>query len=154
MSLSNYVVALVLSIIIEISVAYLMGYKERDRYLDQKYYDYIFDRSGNATNSIIVDGVISGVWDVYEKPKPIIKLYFFKKQNKEIMDKLISIEKKIERKSKIGRLDFLFAIGVSCVLASLPMMFIEKFRDSIIPYLFLVMGVLLMIGTNYIRERV
>ena len=29
MSLSNYVVALVLSIIIEISVAYLMGYKEK-----------------------------------------------------------------------------------------------------------------------------
>jgi hypothetical protein len=29
MSLSNYIIALVLSIIIEISVAYLMGYKEK-----------------------------------------------------------------------------------------------------------------------------
>ena len=73
--------------------------------------------------------------------------------NKEIMEKLDTIEKKINRNAKMGRLDFLFAIGFSCVLASIAIMFIEMFRDSIIPYLFLILGVLLMIGTNYVRER-
>ncbi len=66
---------------------YIMGYKERERYLDRKFYDYIFDRSGNSTNTILVDGKISGVWDVYEKPVPIIKLYFLTSQEQQIMKK-------------------------------------------------------------------
>jgi hypothetical protein len=42
---------------------YLMGYKDRERYLDLEYYNMIFDRSGNATSSILLDGQIIGVWD-------------------------------------------------------------------------------------------
>jgi len=56
---------------------YMMGYKSRERYVDLKYYDYIFDRSGNATYVILQDGVVIGIWDIIEKPDPVCKLFFF-----------------------------------------------------------------------------
>jgi hypothetical protein len=42
---------------------YLMGYKERARYLSPGYADRIFDRVGNVTSTILVDGRVVGVWD-------------------------------------------------------------------------------------------
>ena len=32
---------------------YLMGYKDRERYLDPRFKDFVFDRSGNVTNTIV-----------------------------------------------------------------------------------------------------
>lgn len=67
---------------------YIMGYKERDRYLDNEYYNYIFDRSGNATSTIINNGKIIGVWDYEEKPTPLVKVFLFEGEvNKEIEKK-------------------------------------------------------------------
>ncbi len=51
-----------------------MGYKDRDRYLDGAYYGHVYDRSGNATTSIMVDGRIAGVWDIDDKA---IGVYLF-----------------------------------------------------------------------------
>jgi len=42
---------------------YIMGYKDRKRYLDHKYYDFVFDFNGNATSTILLDGRVVGVWD-------------------------------------------------------------------------------------------
>ncbi len=42
---------------------YLMGYKIRARYLESSRTNQIFDRSGNATSTILVDGRVVGVWD-------------------------------------------------------------------------------------------
>ncbi len=42
---------------------YLMGYKNRDKYLDRKFYSYVFDLSGNATTTILHRGKVIGVWD-------------------------------------------------------------------------------------------
>jgi hypothetical protein len=53
---------------------YLMGYKDRFRYLDQRNYDYVFDRSGNATNTVLINGRIVGVWDFIE---PFVKIFLF-----------------------------------------------------------------------------
>jgi hypothetical protein len=64
---------------------YMMGYKERRRYLDYEYYDFIFDRSGNTTMTILIDGRIKGVWDVESAKEPIMKLYLFIKQKREMM---------------------------------------------------------------------
>ncbi|MFW9950276.1 MAG: DNA glycosylase AlkZ-like family protein, partial [Candidatus Thorarchaeota archaeon] len=58
---------------------YVMGYKNRERYLDKKFYEYVFDRSGNGTTTILINGSIVGVWDLIEKPKPSIKIYTFEK---------------------------------------------------------------------------
>jgi len=66
---------------------YLMGYKDRERYIEINNYEYVFDRSGNITATILLDGRIIGVWDVTEKPSPIIKLLFFSKIDENVMDK-------------------------------------------------------------------
>lgn len=68
---------------------YIMGYKERDRYLDKEYYNYIFDRSGNAVSTIINNGTIIGVWDFEEKPTPFVKIFVFEENTniKEIENK-------------------------------------------------------------------
>ena len=75
---------------------YIMGYKERERYLDKKDYNYIFDRSGNATTTILDNGEIIGIWDFEEKPIPLIKIYIFEGHSNLIKE----IEKKAE---EIGR---------------------------------------------------
>lgn len=66
---------------------YLMGYKDRERYIEINTYEYVFDRSGNVTSTILLDGRIIGVWDVTEKPSPMINLLFFSKIDENILDK-------------------------------------------------------------------
>lgn len=63
---------------------YMMGYKNRERYVDYKYYEYIYDRSGNATTSIILNGYIIGIWDIVEKPASQIKIFLFDEFNDDI----------------------------------------------------------------------
>jgi hypothetical protein len=76
---------------------YLMGYKDRNRYLDKRYNDYVFDRSGNGAASIMVDGNVAGVWDFEEKPKPLVKIYLFKKVIKDVKSEIRN------RAQEIGR---------------------------------------------------
>jgi len=64
---------------------YLMGYKEREHYLDYKHYEMVFDRSGNATSTILVDGRVAGVWDYSEKPGPTVKLLLFRQLEKRLL---------------------------------------------------------------------
>jgi DNA glycosylase AlkZ-like len=64
---------------------YLMGYKERGRYLDYEHYDLVFDRSGNSTSTILVDGRVVGVWDFGQGPKPTVKLFFFHDLEKKVL---------------------------------------------------------------------
>jgi len=66
---------------------YLMGYKDRERYIEINNYEYVFDRSGNITSTILLDGKIIGVWDVTEKPDPMVKVLFFSKIDEIILDK-------------------------------------------------------------------
>ncbi len=58
---------------------YLMGYKDRERYLEAENYHRVFDRSGNAVSSIMLNGRVAGVWDFEEDTKPTIKLFLFDK---------------------------------------------------------------------------
>jgi len=67
---------------------YIMGYKERERYLDRKHYEYVFDRSGNATSTILLDGRIIGVWDSAEYAKPLVKLFLFEKVEGDALKKI------------------------------------------------------------------
>jgi hypothetical protein len=45
---------------------YMMGYKKRQRYLLPEHEKMVFDRSGNATSVILVDGKVAGIWDCEE----------------------------------------------------------------------------------------
>jgi len=65
---------------------YLMGYKDRERYLNPKYYNYVFDRSGNATSTILLNGEVIGVWDIAEKAEPVVKLFLFEEVRKTVLD--------------------------------------------------------------------
>ncbi|MFX0114350.1 MAG: DNA glycosylase AlkZ-like family protein, partial [Candidatus Hodarchaeota archaeon] len=56
---------------------YLMGYKDRERYLHSSYYERVFDRTGNVTSTILLNGQIIGIWDFTEDPDPLVKLFFF-----------------------------------------------------------------------------
>ena len=53
---------------------YLMGYKDRERYVDADRYSCVFDRGGNATSTILADGKAVGVWDFEE---PVVKVFLF-----------------------------------------------------------------------------
>ncbi len=56
---------------------YIMGYKQRGRYMDLEEFSYVFDRSGNAAPTILVDGRIAGIWDFAANDGPAMKYYLF-----------------------------------------------------------------------------
>ncbi|MFX1364091.1 MAG: winged helix DNA-binding domain-containing protein [Promethearchaeota archaeon] len=68
--------------------SYPMGYKDRERYIDAKNYNLIFDRSGNITSTIFLDGIAVGVWDLEDKPEPMLKIFLFGSINEEYIDEL------------------------------------------------------------------
>jgi hypothetical protein len=75
---------------------YMMGYKDRERYLSQEHYDMVFDRSGNATSSILLNGQVIGVWDFAEGKNPLIKLLLFEEgTEKSALKELYSNTQKI-----------------------------------------------------------
>jgi hypothetical protein len=69
---------------------YLMGYKERERYIDLEHYDKVFDRSDNATSTILLDGRVIGVWDSAEAPDPLVKLHLFKEVDRSVLSETYS----------------------------------------------------------------
>ncbi len=64
---------------------YLMGYKDRERFLDLDRFDYVYDRGGNAVATILFDGEIIGVWDFKE---PLIKIFLFSHVEADVMRKV------------------------------------------------------------------
>ncbi|UCE36571.1 MAG: AlkZ family DNA glycosylase [Thermoplasmata archaeon] len=74
---------------------YLMGYKERKRYLAPELYTRVFDRSGNVTSTILMDGRIIGVWDFDEEKEPTVKILLFEKAESNVLKEINSQAKKI-----------------------------------------------------------
>jgi len=64
---------------------YLMGFKDRERYIDEEHYNFVFDRSGNATSTILVDGRVAGVWDF---AAPFVKTYLFHDVDEEMLKEI------------------------------------------------------------------
>jgi len=65
---------------------YLMGYRERARWLDEARAPWVFDRAGNATNVILVDGRAAGVWDVAPTGEPGVKVFLFEDPPRQVLD--------------------------------------------------------------------
>ncbi len=65
---------------------YLMGYRERGRWLDEARTAWVFDRAGNATNAILVEGRAAGVWDVVSTGEPGVKLFLFEATPGRVLD--------------------------------------------------------------------
>lgn len=68
--------------------SYLMGYKQRQRYLDPRHTNCVFDRSGNATSTILLDGEIIGVWDFEDGNPATVKLFDFEKTSPDVWEKV------------------------------------------------------------------
>ena len=66
---------------------YLMGYKSRERYLHPKHNKMVFDRSGNATSTVLMDGRVVGIWDLEER---WVKIFYFKDVGKNTHKKVRS----------------------------------------------------------------
>jgi hypothetical protein len=47
---------------------YMVAYRDRARYVDARRYNHIYDKSGNATSTILLNGKAGGVWD-FEQSK-------------------------------------------------------------------------------------
>ncbi len=75
--------------------SYLMGYKERERYLSYQHYDKVFDRSGNATSTILLDGKAVGVWDFKEGKEPAVKILLFEEIENSVLHEIRSKAQKI-----------------------------------------------------------
>ena len=96
---------------------YMMSYKNRERYISSKYYNYVYNRAGNATSTIMLNGKVIGVWDFTEKPDCFLKYYLFE----DIFPNLLTlIHKQGER---IGK----FLIGSKVKLKKC--IFMEKLTD-------------------------
>ena len=54
---------------------YVMGRLDRETMLDTDLGSYVTDRSGNVTSTIVIDGRISGVWDVTDAPDPTVRAH-------------------------------------------------------------------------------
>jgi hypothetical protein len=75
--------------------SYVMGYKDRERYLSAKYYAKVFDRSGNATSTILFGDKIVGVWDIKEDKEPSVKILLFDKIKNTALIEICSKAQKI-----------------------------------------------------------
>ena len=57
---------------------FVMGYKDRSRFLAAVDEPFVFDRSGNASSTILVHGRICGVWDAPRGKTPEVRLFAFR----------------------------------------------------------------------------
>ena len=77
--------------------SYLMGYKKRERYLSYVHYDKVFDRSGNATSTVLLDGRVVGVWDFTGGKEPFVKILLFEEVTNIVLSEIYSKAQKIGR---------------------------------------------------------
>jgi len=106
---------------------YLMAYKERGRYIKEEHYGYIYDRTGNAAASIMLNGEIIGVWDLVGKDDPLVKVFLMRMVNDEIMGWIYQMAEKMgefmaERSVRVKRVRDMVPVseqGVGKVLSPL-----------------------------------
>jgi hypothetical protein len=67
---------------------YIMGYKNRLRFIDEAYYNYVFDRFGNAAPVILLNGEVIGIWDVADEKK-LVKFFLFNQTGDKIYERII-----------------------------------------------------------------
>ncbi|MFW9873176.1 MAG: winged helix DNA-binding domain-containing protein [Candidatus Thorarchaeota archaeon] len=67
---------------------YPMGYKNRDKYIDRNNYNNVFDKSGNISATILLNGMVIGVWDTENKKIPVIKIFLFQPLGGELRNQL------------------------------------------------------------------
>ena len=72
-----------------------MGHKDRERYVKEEHYNYLFDRSGNATSAILLNGVVIGIWDFVSSKESTIKIFFLEKPDASIKKQVMEEAKRV-----------------------------------------------------------
>src|SRR5215213_428031 len=68
---------------------YIMGYKFRSHYLPEKWADFIYDKSGNSTSVVMIEGSAGGIWDMEPKGVELnVKIALFERGNQITWDEL------------------------------------------------------------------
>ena len=67
---------------------YVMGYKNRNRFMNEAFSDFVYDRFGNAAPVIILQGEMIGIWDI-EDENNLVKFFLFEQLEEEIYEKVI-----------------------------------------------------------------
>ena len=73
----------------------VMGYKDRSWFLSREHAPFIFDRSGNATSTILVDGQVAGVWDHALDPEPVVMVLLLEARDNAVLTKVRSEAQRI-----------------------------------------------------------
>lgn len=69
--------------------AYLMAYKNRARYVPDRWYDYVYAKTGDATSTVLLNGIVGGIWDFQEEKKTlIVKVALFEQAQPEVWREL------------------------------------------------------------------
>jgi len=66
---------------------YIMGYKERSRFLQPSKYGKVFDRAGNALPTVLYDGCVIGVW-IEDSKRHALRVLLFDKLDKGFANQL------------------------------------------------------------------
>jgi hypothetical protein len=74
---------------------YLMGHKDRERLVEEEHYNYMFDRSGNATSCILLNGKVIGIWDFVSSKESKIKIHFLEKPEAAVKQKVLDEVKRV-----------------------------------------------------------
>jgi hypothetical protein len=64
---------------------YMMAYRNRNRYLQRSDHHHTYDRGGNVTQTILVDGRIAGTWDI-DKNEATVKYHLFRQEEESCED--------------------------------------------------------------------
>jgi hypothetical protein len=73
---------------------YLLGYQDRNRYIEARYADRAFDQTGNVTSTILLNGCVIGVWDLISE-NCLMKLFLFRAVNDEAREAIESAARQI-----------------------------------------------------------
>jgi hypothetical protein len=73
---------------------YVVGHKIRDRYIVPQFYPFVFDRSGNSANTVVINGRLSGVWDC-PLAERTIKFFLFEETDVATRKKIVADAKLI-----------------------------------------------------------
>ena len=66
---------------------YVMGYKERSRFLQPSKYGKVFDRAGNALPTVLYDGCVIGVW-IEDSKRHALRVLLFDGVDKGLINQL------------------------------------------------------------------
>jgi hypothetical protein len=75
---------------------YIMGYKERSRFLHPSKYGKVFDRSGNALPTVLYHGCVIGVW-IENSKRHALRVLLFDRVDKGFANQLESEGEKLSR---------------------------------------------------------